>query len=173
MLTFETLSRIAREEKSSSSLTKLPDGFFEEVSSYITKKTQARQGDEDAWELESAKMAVNDILRAREKKLLMSSLVFVETGVEPANLADEEKAFFEQVSSIVGRFRERKKGSMEMHDRKAMVTFTEDVPVFVWTDMKNYGPFNKNDVANLPEGLTKFLVGKGAAKPISVASEAI
>ena len=171
MLTFETLSRIAREEKTSSSLTKLPEGFFQEVSSYITKKTQARQGDEDSWELESAKMALNDILKSREKKLMLSSLVFAETGVEPANIAEEEKSFFEQVASLVGRFREKRTSLSQ--DRNAMIAFLEDVPEFVWTDMRNYGPFAKNDVANLPEGLTKFLVGKGAAKPMSAASEGI
>jgi DNA replication initiation complex subunit (GINS family) len=172
MLTFETLSRIAREEKSASSLTRLPDGFFESVTSYISKKAHASEGKEDAWEYENAKMILNDILRSRERKIVLSAFSFVDTGMEPANLTQEEKALFDQTASLVLNFRtERKKALEPGQHRKSMIAFLEEVPQFMGSDMKAYGPFGIGDIANLPEDVSRILVEKGAAKPIEGKAE--
>ena len=167
MLTFETLSRIAREEKASQHLTKLPEGFFEEVASYITKKTQATQGREDGWELENARLVLGDITKARERKILTAALTFVDSGMETPNLAPEEKKLFDSAASLVMQFRTERKRFLEPGTaRNSMVAFLEDVPQFVGTDMKNHGPFRKGDIANLPEDAARLLIEKGAAEPI-------
>jgi DNA replication factor GINS len=174
MLTFETLSRIAREEKASQNLTRLPDGFFEEVASYITKKTQVTEGKEDNWELENARMVLGDIAKARERKILNAALGFVDSGMEPASLAPEEKKLFDQAASLIMQFRtDRKKFLEPGTTRNSMIAFLEEVPQFVGTDMKNYGPFGKGDIANLPEDVTRLLIEKGAAKPIDDKGEAV
>ncbi len=167
MLTFETLSKLRREEEVSQTLSQLPDGFFKEVSSYISKKVQASKDKEDAWELENARMVLGDLLKSREKKILMAALGFLDSGVEPSNLTPEEKIFFEQISSIAGQFRERKKDALEaVQDRKSLMVLLEGIPQFVWTDMKTYGPFSENDIVNLPESLCMFLAERGVAKRI-------
>jgi DNA replication initiation complex subunit (GINS family) len=172
MLTFETLSKIAREEKASPSLTRLPEGFFGDVSSYMSKKTQLNEGT-DSWELENAKMVVSDIMKLRERKILLSALNFADSGAEPANLAPDEKSLFDEAASLIMQFRAGRKKVLEPgQERKAMITFLEDVPQFVGTDMSNYGPFSKGDIANLPEDVTRLLVEKGAARPLE-ASEHI
>jgi len=163
MLTFESLSRIAREEKASANLTKLPDGFFEEAQKYLSKKAQANEGKEDAWELENARMVLGDITRAREKKLLLAALGFADAGIEPQNMAPEEREFFSKIASLVESFRsERKRAEAE---RERGLVFLHDVPQFVGTDLRAYGPFKKGDEAVLPEDLSKILVEKGAARP--------
>jgi DNA replication initiation complex subunit (GINS family) len=167
MLTFETLSRIVREEKSSTGLTKLPEDFFEGVGNYLSKKSRASEGKDDAWELENAKMVLGDIMKARERKVMTAALTFVDSGMEPLNLATQERLFFDQAASMVMQFRSEKRKFLEPgQERKSMVAFLEDVPEFVGTDMKNYGPFAKGDIANLPEDVTLLLIGKGAAKAI-------
>jgi DNA replication initiation complex subunit (GINS family) len=166
MLTFETLSKIAREEKASPSLTRLPEDFFESVSSYIYKKTQVNEGN-DNWELENAKMVLSDIIRMRERKILLSAFSFADSGAEPANLAPDEKSLFDQAASLIMNFRTGRKKVLEPgHERKSMIAFLEDVPQFVGTDMSNYGPFAKGDIANLPDDVTKLLIEKGAARPL-------
>jgi DNA replication initiation complex subunit (GINS family) len=172
MLTFETLSRIAREEKASPSLTRLPEDFFEEVSSYLYKKAQLNEGSEN-WELENAKMVLSDIMKIRERKVVLSALAFADTGAEPGNITPEEKSLFDQAASMVMQFRAGRKKVLEPgRERKSMVAFLEDVPQFVGPDMANCGPFAKGDIANLPEDVTRILIEKGAARPLA-ASEHI
>ena len=167
MLTFETFSRIAREEKASPSLTRLPEGFFGEVSSYMSKKTQLNEGT-GSWELESAKMVISDIMKLRERKIILSALTFTDSGAEPANLAPDEKELFDQAASLIMQFRTGRKKVLEPgQERKSMITFLEDVPQCVGTDMSNYGPFAKGDIANLPEDVTTLLVEKGAARHLA------
>ncbi|HJW97110.1 MAG TPA: hypothetical protein VJ485_03020 [archaeon] len=168
MLTFETLSRIAREEKSSAGLTKLPEDFFEAVGNYLSKKSRASEGKDDAWELENAKMVLGDIMKVRERKIMASALAFMDSGMEPLNLDPQEKAFFDQAASMIMQFRSDKRKFLEPgQERKSMVTFVEDVPEFVGTDLKNYGPFGKGDIANLPEDVALLLAEKGAARHIT------
>jgi DNA replication initiation complex subunit (GINS family) len=166
VLTFETLSKIVREEKASPSLTRLPEDFFEDVASYLYKKTQLNEGN-DNWELENAKMVLSDIIKIREKKILLSAFSFVDSGVEPSNLTPDEKTLFDQAASLIMQFRTGRKKVLEPgHEKKSIIAFLEDVPQFVGTDMRNYGPFAKGDIANLPEDVTRLLVERGAARPL-------
>jgi DNA replication initiation complex subunit (GINS family) len=172
MITFETLRKIEREEKAAPGLTKLPEGFFESVASYLSKKVQLR-GDEENSELMNAKHTVGDIVKAREKKILISALNFTDSGMEPANLTAEEKQFFDQAASMIMQFRTDSKKFLEPGlTRNSVVVFLEEVPQFVGTDMKNYGPFGKGDVANLPEDVTRLLIEKRFANPIEQKNEA-
>jgi DNA replication initiation complex subunit (GINS family) len=172
VLTFETLSRISREEKASAGLTKLPDGFFEGVANYLLNKAQASEGKEDAWEFDNAKIVLGDILKARERKILLSALGFVDSGVSPANIAPEEKQFFDRTASSIMDFRSERKSLLESRHKKAVLAFLGSVPKFVGTDLKNYGPFGKGDIANIPEELSNVLVEKGAAKKIEKSEKA-
>jgi DNA replication initiation complex subunit (GINS family) len=136
------------------------------VSSYIYKKTQVNEG-ADNWELENAKMVLSDIIRMRERKILLSAFSFADSGAEPANLAPDEKSLFDQAASLIMQFRTGRKKVLEPgHERKSMIAFLEDVPQFVGTDMSNYGPFAKGDIANLPDDVTKLLIEKGAARSL-------
>ena len=166
MITFETLRKIEREEKSSTGLTRLPEGFFESVASYLSKKVQLK-GDEEDSELMNAKHTIGDIVKARERKILVSALNFADSGMEPANLTDEEKRLFDQAASLIMQFRTDSKKFLEPGlTRNSMIVFSEEVPQFVATDMKNYGPFGKGDVANLPEDVCRLLIEKGFANPL-------
>jgi DNA replication initiation complex subunit (GINS family) len=166
MLTFETLSKIAREEKASPSLTRLPEDFFESVSTYIYKKMQLNEGS-DNWELENAKMVLSDIMKIRERKIVLSAFSFADSGVEPPNLTPDEKHLFDQAASMIMQFRTGRKNVLEPeHEKKSIIAFLEDVPQFVGSDMSNYGPFGKGDIANLPEDVTRLLIEKGAARPL-------
>jgi DNA replication initiation complex subunit (GINS family) len=167
MLTFETLSRIAREEKATPNLSKLPEGFFEDVASYISKKAQLKEGKDENLELENARMVLGDITKSRERKILTAALGYLDSGMEPASLAPEEKVLFDKAAAMIIQFRQDRKRFLEPGiARNSMLAFLEEVPQFVGTDMKNYGPFAKGDVANLPEDVTRLLMEKGAAKPI-------
>ena len=43
------------------------------------------------------------------------------------------------------------------------VKITEFIPKFVGTDLNEYGPFDINDIADLPSDVAELLVDKGSA----------
>jgi DNA replication initiation complex subunit (GINS family) len=49
-----------------------------------------------------------------------------------------------------------------------MVVFKEAVPEFLGADLKTYGPFEKGDIAKLPEENAKILIEKGLAEEFKV-----
>ena len=55
-----------------------------------------------------------------------------------------------------------KKGS----DEASLIRFVHAVPQFVGEDMNKYGPFEEEDVANLPSGVAKLLITKNRAEEI-------
>lgn len=55
-----------------------------------------------------------------------------------------------------------KKGS----DEANLIRFVHAVPQFVGEDMNKYGPFEEEDVANLPSGVAKLLITKNRAEEI-------
>jgi DNA replication factor GINS len=167
MLSYETIRKIANDEKSSQKLVQLPEAFFEEVKIYIDKKTKMSEGKQDIWELQSAKRVLQDILDLREKKILTSSLYHVKAGLVPENLTEREKEFFNTLVNNIKEFQSKRKAMLEGEPvRKDVIGMLDDTPQFVGPDMKNYGPYVKGDVVSLPEEISKLLVERGSARKI-------
>ncbi|RLJ07903.1 MAG: hypothetical protein DRP13_03175, partial [Candidatus Aenigmatarchaeota archaeon] len=172
MLTYETIRRIAHDERESSGLTSIPESFFHDVKEYLDKKTEISKEKEDAWELENAKVVLKEILRLREKKILLAAFNFVSVGKTPENLTPEENEFFQKVADCIKEFQKKRKEIMEgKEEKKTVLAMLSDVPVFVGTDMKNYGPYKKGDIANVPEDIAKLLIDKGLARKIEIEEE--
>ena len=168
MLTYESLRKIRDSEVTQrSTLSKLPEGFFESVRAFIENKMRLSEGKEDKWEAENARMLLEDILKAREMKLMLAAMNLVSTDEKPENAMPEEMKFIEGVATHLKEFRSNRKDSISRQEPKGNVAFLEDIPVFVGTDMRNYGPFRKGDIATLPEDVAELLVTKNAARKIS------
>ena len=169
MLTYEVIRKLAMDEKAAPKLNRLPEGFFENVRVYLEKKGKMSEGKEDRWELDSAKRWLQDLLDLREKKLLMLAVSFVRSGTMPGDVTPEEKEFFDGIIGQMKEFNARKKDILEGgRERLAAVAFLRDVPKFVGINMRNYGPFRKGDIANIPEDNARLLLEKGAAKKITI-----
>ena len=55
MLSYETIRKIANDEKNSQKHVELPEGFFEEIKIYLDKKAKLNESKTDIWELQSAR----------------------------------------------------------------------------------------------------------------------
>lgn len=167
MLTYDVIRKLAMDEKASPKLNKLPEDFFENVRAYLEKKGKIAQSKEDHWELDSARRWLQDLLDMRERKLLMIAPAFVKSGVLPGDITPEEKDFFDRLVEQIKEFQSRKKGVLEgKKEDLDSVAFLQDVPRFIGVNMRNYGPFKKGDVANIPADNAKLLLEKQAAKKI-------
>jgi DNA replication factor GINS len=169
MLTYETIRRFVGEERTTQNLVALPDDFFAKVKDYLQHKVQIADSKEDAWELASAKRVLQDLLDIRERKLLTLALYTIRSGTEPGNMAQEEKEFFNRIIASLRDFQESRKLVIEgKQERTETLALLEDVPEFVGTDLKTYGPYKKSDITTIPEDVAKVLIQREAAKKMQV-----
>lgn len=170
MLTYETLRKILQEERAANKLVSLSGDFFESVKSYLEKKSQISKGKEDAWELDSARRTLQELLEVRERKVLVAALSFVGSGLEPGDLIPEEKELFERVVQNIKDFQSKRRIFLEgKPEKKLVVAVLDSVSEFVGTNLKTYGPFKKGDVVSVPEDNAKVLIEKKLAQSIETA----
>ncbi|MBI4020005.1 MAG: DNA replication complex GINS family protein [Candidatus Aenigmarchaeota archaeon] len=168
MLTFDAIRKVVNEEKERQALAKLPENFFEETKAYLRNKERLAKGKEDLWEAESLRRLLQDMMEMRERKILQAALFYTRSGVEPENLAGGEEALFRSVAGVVRKFREEREGMLKETSRLSLVALLGDLPEFVGTDLKAYGPYRQGDVATVPEDAAKVLAEKKFAKIIEV-----
>jgi len=169
MLTYETIRRIVGEERTTQKLVGLPNDFFAKVTEYLKNKAKIADSKEDAWELASAKRALQDLLDMRERKLMNLALYSIRSGTEPENMMQEERDFFIKTVENLRNFQDSRKQILEgKEERTDNIAMLEDVPEFVGTNLKTYGPFKKGDITTLSEDVTKVLIEKGAAKKMQI-----
>ena len=145
-------------------------------------------------QLENIKKLLIDLYGKREKKisgLALDKSRTKSTIVDTSTLLKEEKQFFDDLIKLFDRYRqgilfnildgklpiaEEKKESQpaevpeqkdEIKKNKKMVRFTNAVPKFVGEELEEYGPFEEEDIANLPIKIADLLVSKGRAEEIN------
>ncbi|MEM5879414.1 MAG: hypothetical protein QXU74_02900 [Candidatus Aenigmatarchaeota archaeon] len=175
MITFELIRKIQREEERSPKLSKLPENFYSNVKNYLQQKRKILEKMEDrkaSIELKNIERLVEDIFNRRERKIVTQAINSARIGLTIENLTDEERDFFNRVKEIIKERREKVlKELVEKGEEKetvSMVVFKEAVPEFVGADLKTYGPFEKGDIAKLPEENVKVLVEKGLVEEFKV-----
>lgn len=163
-ISFDIIRKIQREEQISPKITKLPENFYSAVSDYVSQKRKMKEEDRrTVLETKNIERLVEDIFNRRERKIINYSIISARTGIEPENLSEEEKEFYQKLVDTIKKRREsdlKKILGEEKEEIVSMVIFKEDVPQFVGVDEKNYGPFKKGDIAKLPEENMKLLIEK-------------
>ena len=98
-ITFELIRRIQREEQRTPKLTKLPEGFYNNVKAYLKRKRGASNR-RIVLEAKNVERLVEDIFNRRERKVFNLSIIAARTGIPPENLIDEEKDFFDKIVDV-------------------------------------------------------------------------
>ena len=128
-------------------------------------------------EYNSAKNMIEKIYEIREKKLVdmaINKSRMPKTVIDKRKLNDYEKEFFYGLVSYFDQFRKGilknvislKKPELKLNkdssvninsnsneNKKRKVRFKKNLPKFVWKDLDEYGPFEKNEIAILPKEL--------------------
>ncbi len=123
-----------------------------------------------AVECKRAKKLLEELVKIRWFKIVRN----VEQGSVPEDrLAEGERRLVEQATVAVRAYQEFLKRVLEGRFRKrayALIRFLKPVPALVGVDLKAYGPFEKEDVANLPVENAEALVRQGLAVFLRVQS---
>jgi DNA replication factor GINS len=169
-ITFELIRKIQREEQRIPKLTELPDGFYNNVKAYLERKRGVTNR-KIVFEIKNVERLVEDMFNRRERKIFNLAMIAARTDIPPENLTEEEREFFDQIVSIIKARREDILDPLltkEPDEKTELVIFKEDVPAFVGSDMKDYGPFKKGDIAKLPEDNRKVLINQGVAEEFKI-----
>ncbi|MEM5793938.1 MAG: hypothetical protein QXS48_03255 [Candidatus Aenigmatarchaeota archaeon] len=170
-ITFEVIRKIQREEQNSPKLTKLPENFYQKLTLYLEQKRKVSEENRKvAIELKNVKALIEDIFNRRERKIINQAIITVRTQIPPENLTEEEKEFFDILVKTIGERRKRILGQIfsEKKEEENLVVFKEDVPQFIGSDEKIYGPFKKGDIAKLPEENVRILKERGIVEEFKV-----
>jgi DNA replication initiation complex subunit (GINS family) len=164
-ITYEIIRKIQREETLSPSLTKLPQNFFEEVKNYLEIK-KSMKDTKSLFEVKNVEILLKSILKLRERKILKAVVEFFDSGVVPENMEPDEREMFNKMVELL---KERRNKILKFKPEKQKVLIAkEEIPEFVGTDEKTYGPFKKGDILKLPEDIMEILVEQGLAEEVEV-----
>ncbi len=159
------------------------DGLF----AHEEKKKTERQ-------LENIYKILKELYERREKKIISLALDKSRTKsnlIDTTALLKEEKVIFDALTGLLDNYRdailysvlnermpfmntveekkprEEFKSALELKKPTKLVRFISSVPKFVGTELEEYGPFNEEDIANLPAEIADVLMGKGKAEEIN------
>ena len=144
-------------------------------------------------QLENIYKILKELYERREKKIISLAIDKSRTKsnlIDTTALLKEEKVFFDSLAGLLDNYRdailytvlnekmpfmqalEPKKPSedftsaLELKNPAKLVRFMHQVPKFVGPELEEYGPFEEEDIANLPAEAADILINKGKAEEI-------
>lgn len=144
-------------------------------------------------QLENIYKIVKELYERREKKIISLATDKSRTRsnlIDASGLLKEEKVFFDALTNMLDNYREailfavlnekmpfmqsleEKKpaelfrSAIELKKPTRLVRFTSHVPKFVGPELEEYGPFEEEDIANLPAEIAGVLINKAKAEEI-------
>lgn len=185
MITYNDIYEAARKERYSEQLQPLSKNFITDVSEYLNEKRQLSLKSDDVFsdmiaktkkQLENAVTLFRELMTRRRKKILHLVLIASETGISKKdfeNMLTFEKELFEEIMKNIEasdkKISELLNGKKEDKSKNEMVIFKESVKELLDSEGKKIGPFEKDQIANVPREVAKILIEDGKAE---VADEA-
>ena len=180
MITYNDLYEAARKERYSDQLQSLPKNFVSEVSQYLKEKKQLSLKDDEEFsdmiaktkkQLENATTLFHELMTRRRKKILDLVLIASETGISKQdfeNMLVFEKSLFEELMKNIEisdkRLSEMLLGKKAEEIKNELLMFKSDVGEFLDMEGERIGPFEKNQIANVPKEIAKILIEDGKAE---------
>ena len=167
MITYADIQRIYRNEKASVELQKVEDSFYKDSMDLLAKIDEVNKS--------FVERMVNEIFERRRNKIVLASLRTTEK--EPVNMIAVERTFFYANAKTLNEYKANALSDGKHADEKAVeetkllvkkikVKFFQPLPAIIGTDMVHYGPFNENDVAELPEENASILIVQNVAEEV-------
>jgi len=128
-------------------------------------------------ELEKIQRLTSSIIETRFQKFIEAA--FEKKTISKALLPDEETELYEEILEVSEQYQNLKNKILKgqnvepkletcLGSEKILVRFMVKIPIVVGVDMKNYGPFDLEDVATLPRENAEALILQKAAAKIDV-----
>jgi DNA replication initiation complex subunit (GINS family) len=140
-------------------------------------------------QIENIQRIIKELYERRESKIIQLALIASRTNIlsnDKSLMLEEEKQLYDSLLSQFNHFRNTILNNLlqgippetKIQEPKALkidtkpkntklIRLIHEVPKFVGTDLNIYGPFEKEDVANLPTEIADLLIKKNKAEEIS------
>lgn len=195
-ITYETVYELLRKEKYETELQLLPQTFFNDVIEYIKEKQTildsqraqksifSKEAEKTEKQIQNVKKILKELYEKRENKIVQLALFSSRTSIsqEYQNMLLEEQEFFNLLLNLLNTYRTGilfnlinlklpsislpKDIKTENKEKSKLVRFLYPVPRFIGEDLNIYGPFNEEDIANLPSRAANVLINKKRAQEI-------
>jgi DNA replication initiation complex subunit (GINS family) len=177
-LSYELIRSIHRQEKDSNELVKIDDDFFDEIPEFVTEEKSKLQDikknldDSVIRKINNIKTMLMDIISWREKKIINKAILKTKTNEDDIkNMTLEEQKIYYKLVNILHSYQLLVKNSFEeiIEDQPKKIVklkILQDVPKFIGTDMKEYGPYEKDSEIELIESIAKIFIKKDIGKEI-------
>jgi len=196
IITYETLYEFLRREKYRTEIQKLDKDFFNDIIGYIKDKKdilESQKSKENVFankeverttkQLDSICRILKELYERRETKIINLALINSRSNsnVDLSVLLPDEVKFYESLKNNLDLYRdgiltnvlegklpilEEPKVIKSDFQNKILIRFINPVPKFVGSNGFTYGPFEDEDIANLPEDIAKLLIEKDRAEEI-------
>ncbi|MFH1587309.1 MAG: hypothetical protein ABID38_05610 [Candidatus Diapherotrites archaeon] len=181
-LSYDEIRRIHRLERSTSRLVEVEQSFYNDLNSFITEEKEEYINSLKDFSIDrvrqftNLKRMVEEIFSLREKKILSRALIANRTEeVSDEHMASQEKDLFNEIleklqkhnkilNSLFAGEKNEKKKKPAKDLNILLVEIISDIPSFIGTDMKEYGPFSKGDEVKLPYKIAKLLSSRKLCK---------
>lgn len=192
IITYETLYELLRREKSRKELQKLDIDFFQRVTSYLKEKNSILKSQKDTEiftsekqktekQIQNIKKIIQQLFEKRQSKIIETA-IFSSRSKKPSttliiNMLPEEKELHNNILEILNKNKEEilinllngknpKAKTLKSENLNILVRFLEAVPKFIGLDNTTYGPFEKEDISNLPSKIANIIIKKNRAEKI-------
>lgn len=173
-MNFEHIRDIQRKEKNSRRIAEVDPSFYNDLATYVKKCTETCKANGNGFrELENSMKLARDVFEKREQKLVMKALRSVRTKeYNEEHMTEEEKVLYKSlVEAIRGNRKFFDKVLLGDYAFKAptdtlikengnnvvLARVRKEIPVFVGSDTKEYGPYKAGDVVKLPRAEAELL----------------
>lgn len=178
VVSYDEIRRIHRLEKNTSQLVELSPDFYSELQSFISGEKKVYLDSlknfsvAETRDFTNMKKMIEEIFSMREKKLLAKALIASRTKeISFSHMATQEKELFTKIVALLGSHNSVTEGlfsgnenSVQARDVSLLhVKIVSDVPSFVGGDMKEWGPFQKNEEVELPVRVARLLTERKLA----------
>ncbi len=132
-ITFKYLRELQGKERAVSTLTQIPDDFYDAVVSYLKRKHRISARDSmrsftDLKEIENTVPVIKDIFNTRERKIMSSCIRSARTAIKVENMTLEEEKTFDSIRDTLKKRRKFLDRLFETGD-EANKSETPKVPV--------------------------------------------
>ncbi|MDO8538322.1 MAG: hypothetical protein Q7S21_05545 [archaeon] len=176
-LNYDEIRRIHRLEKNTSKLVEVETDFFNSLNEFIKAEKEDYISSLKDFSIAKArnftnlKKMVEEIFSLREKKILSLALVSARTNeLNEEHMALQEKQLYSEMVKVLNKHKKMTDeifdGSSSKSSEKAKdlnnlsIKILSDIPSFIGTDMKEYGPFKKDETVELPFKIAKLFISR-------------
>jgi DNA replication initiation complex subunit (GINS family) len=186
-LTYETLFEFVMREKGREELQKLDETVYSDILSYLSQKKELSRSTEEnehlVQQVRNIKRLIKELYERREKKIINLAIIRSRTGSEAMDLSallEPERMMFLSLvekldttrSSVIGGVLteqpkpvafEKPAEAPKIEVSTCIIKFLAEVPRFLGKELEVYGPFNKDEVKELPKDLADLLIAREKA----------